>query len=88
MSADAEMFGPNARRFLAAMAEQDKRVFNLEDALPYWPSPHMARKALSRLVKGSWLERIERGLYMIVPLEAGPEGRWSYVLINKSFLWV
>jgi predicted transcriptional regulator of viral defense system len=59
------------------MSEQEKRVFNLEDALPYWSSPHMARKALSRLGKSGWLERIERGLYMIVPLEAGPEGRWS-----------
>jgi predicted transcriptional regulator of viral defense system len=58
------------------MAEQDKRIFSLEDAL-YWSSPHMTRKALSRLVKSGWLERIERGLYMILPLEAGPEGRWS-----------
>lgn len=77
MTKRMEKFGPNARRFLAAMAEQDKRVFKLEDALPYWSSPHMARKALSRLEKSGWLERIERGLYMIVPLEAGPEGRWS-----------
>lgn len=77
MLTNAEKFGPNARRFLAAMAGQDKRIFNLEDALPYWSSHHMARKALSRLVKSGWLERIERGLYMIVPLEAGPEGRWS-----------
>lgn len=77
MSTNAESFRSNARRFLAAMAEQDKRVFGLEDALPYWSSSHMARKALSRLVKSGWLERIERGLYMILPLEAGPEGRWS-----------
>jgi predicted transcriptional regulator of viral defense system len=59
------------------MAEQNKRVFNLEDAQPFWSSSHMVRKGLSRLVKSGWLERIERGLYMIVPLEAGPEGRWS-----------
>jgi predicted transcriptional regulator of viral defense system len=77
MPANVNKFRPNARRFLAAMAEQDKRVFNLEDALPYWSSSHIARKALSRLVKSGWLERIERGLYMILPLEAGPEGRWS-----------
>lgn len=65
------------RRFLAAMAGQGKHVFRLEDAIPYWSSPHMARKALSRLVRRGWLKRLERGLYLIVPLDAGPTGQWS-----------
>ena len=34
-------------------------------------------KLLSRLERKGWLQRLERGLYFIVPLEAGPEGRWS-----------
>jgi len=65
------------RRFLAAMAEQGKPVFKLEEAASYWSSPQMARKALSRLVRRGWLKRLERGLYLIVPLEAGPIGQWS-----------
>ncbi|OGO14958.1 MAG: hypothetical protein A2Z14_05475 [Chloroflexi bacterium RBG_16_48_8] len=65
------------RRFLASMAEKGKHVFKLEDAIPYWSSPHMARKALSRLERRGWLKRLERGLYLIVPLDAGPSGQWS-----------
>jgi len=68
---------PNARRFLAAIAAKEKRVFSIEDAIPYWSSPHQARKALSRLQRNGWIERLERGLYLIVPLEAGPERRWT-----------
>jgi predicted transcriptional regulator of viral defense system len=59
------------------MAEQGKHVFRLEDAVPYWSSPQMARKALSRLEHRGWLKRLERGLYLIVPLDAGPNGQWS-----------
>jgi hypothetical protein len=32
MLINSNKFGPNARRFLATMAEQDKRIFSLEDA--------------------------------------------------------
>src|SRR4030067_1926799 len=65
------------RRFLASMAEKGKHVFKLDDAIPYWSYPHMARKALSRLERRGWLKRLERGLYLIVPLDAGPSGQWS-----------
>jgi len=77
MSKKRSKLAPTARRFLAAMAEENKRVFSLEEAIPYWSSPHMVRKALSRLERNGWLERLERGVYLIVPLEAGPQGRWS-----------
>jgi predicted transcriptional regulator of viral defense system len=69
--------GSIVRRFLAAMAEQGKHLFRLEEAIPYWSSPQMTRKALSRLEKRGWLKRLERGLYLIVPLEAGPNAQWS-----------
>ncbi|MFQ5923508.1 MAG: type IV toxin-antitoxin system AbiEi family antitoxin domain-containing protein, partial [Anaerolineales bacterium] len=70
-------FAPNARRFLAAMAAKENRIFSIEDAIPYWSSPHQTRKALSRLQRNGWIERLERGLYLIVPLEAGPERHWT-----------
>ncbi|MEW6568086.1 MAG: type IV toxin-antitoxin system AbiEi family antitoxin domain-containing protein [Chloroflexota bacterium] len=59
------------------MAGKDRRLFHVEEAFEFWSSREVARQALSRLVEDGWLERIERGLYLIVPLEAGPEGRWT-----------
>lgn len=59
------------------MAGTNRRLFRAEEAFAFWSSKEIARKALSRLVKDGWLERIERGLYLIVPLEAGLDGHWS-----------
>jgi predicted transcriptional regulator of viral defense system len=36
-----------------------------------------APQVLHRLCAKRWLKRLERGKYMVVPLEAGPEGRWA-----------
>jgi len=73
----SERLGSQARRFLTAVAGQDRRLFRVEQAFDFWPSRPLARQALSRLARAGWLERVERGLYMVIPLEAGPEGRWS-----------
>jgi predicted transcriptional regulator of viral defense system len=59
------------------MAGADRRLFRAEDAARFWSSKKTASDALSRLVDDGWLERIERGLYLIVPLEAGPERKWT-----------
>ena len=69
--------GPRARQFLAIMAGTDRRLFRAEEAAKFWSSRKTASDALSRLVDDGWLERIERGLYLIVPLEAGPERKWT-----------
>lgn len=69
--------GPTARQFLATMAGADRRLFRAHDAQKFWSSKKTASDALSRLVDDGWLERIERGLYLIVPLEAGPERKWT-----------
>lgn len=66
-----------AREFLATMAGDDRRLFRGEDAARFWSSRKTANDALSRLVREGWLERIERGLYLIVPLEAGVERKWT-----------
>jgi len=75
--AQSDKLGPQARRFLATLAGKDRRIFRTEEAFAFWSSRGLARKALSRLVEGGWLKRLERGLYLIVPLEAGPEGHWT-----------
>jgi predicted transcriptional regulator of viral defense system len=72
-----DILGPREHEFLTSMAGKGKRIFRIEDAVAYWRSNHLARKALSRLESKGWLKRIERGLYLLVPLEAGPEGLWS-----------
>lgn len=69
--------GPQERLFLTSMASQDKRVFRFEDAIPHWTSTHQTHKALSRLSKKGWIRRLERGLYLLIPLEAGIDGLWS-----------
>lgn len=73
----ATKLGPTARQFLATMAGADRRLFRAEDAAKFWSSKKTASDALSRLVDDGWLERIERGLYLIIPLEAGPERKWT-----------
>ena len=69
--------GPRERLFLTSVASEGKRIINFEEALPYWSSAHQTRKALSRLENKGWLQRLERGLYLLIPLEAGPGGNWS-----------
>jgi len=69
--------GPQERLFLTSLAGEGKRVVHFTDALLYWPSAHQTRKALSRLERKGWLRRLERGVYLLIPLEAGPEGKWS-----------
>jgi predicted transcriptional regulator of viral defense system len=73
----SDRLGPQARRFLKLMAGRDRRLFRFDEAIEFWSSRERARQALSRLVEDGWLERIERGLYLIIPLEAGPEGHWT-----------
>lgn len=68
---------PQTRRFLATMAASGRRIIRTKDAYEFWSSENVARQALSRLVESGWLQRIQQGLYLIVPLEAGPEGGWT-----------
>ena len=63
--------------FLATFFEKGKTIFAFPDALEFWVSPDATMNALGRLVKNRWLSRLENGLYMIIPLEAGPERQWS-----------
>jgi len=69
--------GPQEQRFLGELASSGMRLFRTEEAYPYFASKARARKVLSSLQSKGWLMRLERGLYLIVPLEAGPEGMWA-----------
>ncbi|PKN84564.1 MAG: hypothetical protein CVU46_13750 [Chloroflexi bacterium HGW-Chloroflexi-8] len=63
--------------FLTTFSASGKRVFTYQQAADYWFSKVAATNTLGRLVRKGWLQRLERGLYMIIPLEAGPERLWS-----------
>ena len=63
--------------FLTTFSASGKRVFTYSQAVDYWQSRVAATNTLGRLVRKGWLQRLERGVYMIIPLEAGPERLWA-----------
>lgn len=77
MARTITQLGPREAEFLASMASASKDVFAFEDAEAYWGAGQSTRNVLSRLESKGWLERLERGKYMLVPLEAGVDREWS-----------
>lgn len=63
--------------FLTTLAARGKEVFTTEDAYEELGEARSTRDLLDRLVEKGWLERIKKGKYLIVPLEAGPDRTWS-----------
>jgi predicted transcriptional regulator of viral defense system len=63
--------------FLAKLASQGKEIITSLEAQAFWESPSATDKALYRLERRGWLHRLEQGVYLLVPLEAGPERHWS-----------
>ena len=73
-------------KFLATFSAAGKGVFSYQDAVEYFQSKETATNRLGRLFRKGWLRRLENGLYLIIPLEAGPERLWSenaYVLASN-----
>ena len=73
-------------KFLATFSAAGKGVFSYQDAVEYFQSKETATNRLGRLFRKGWLQRLENGLYLIIPLEAGPERLWSenaYVLASN-----
>lgn len=63
--------------FLTTLAARGKNVFGTRNAYDILGEGKATRDTLERLVKKGWLERIEKGKYLIVPLEAGPDRVWT-----------
>lgn len=68
---------PREAEFLSRLAAENRAIFRYAEVADYWPDSATAHRALSRLQRGGWLMRIERGLYMLVPLNAGPDRVWT-----------
>ncbi len=62
---------------LAHLSADSHTLFTTAQAQALLGNDAYAANVLSRLVKKGWLERLQRGLYLIIPLEAGPERLWS-----------
>lgn len=62
---------------LTTLAAQGKDIFRVRDAYQVLGKGKSARDSLERLVDKGWLERLEKGTYLIVPLEAGPDRTWT-----------
>jgi predicted transcriptional regulator of viral defense system len=60
------------------LAARAKDIFTVSDAYAVAGERRATRETLERLVEKGWLERIEKGKYLIVPLEAGPDRTWTH----------
>lgn len=63
--------------FLARLAASGQAVFTAAEAQAVWTGSGPVRVALHRLASKSWLKRLQRGVYLLVPLEAGPQRAWT-----------
>ena len=63
--------------FLATLAASGKRIFVTKDGYDVLGAGRSTTDTLARLVAKGWLARIEKGKYLIVPLEAGPDRTWT-----------
>ncbi len=65
-------------RLLVSLSAAGKTIFSVEDAEEVLKGQKVnIPRLLHTLSKKRWLERLERGRYLILPFEAGPERRWS-----------
>jgi predicted transcriptional regulator of viral defense system len=72
------MLGDRGSSLLSDLLIQGKRVFTIDDAAEIYGSKSSGlRDLLSLLVRRRWLQRVEPGKYLVLPLEAGREGEWA-----------
>ena len=63
---------------LSTLAAQGRTLFTIADARAVLDVPDAnLHKLLHRLYRKQWVERLERGRYLLLPLAAGPEPHWT-----------
>lgn len=77
MSSNVMKMGPQALELVSRLAQTGMRVVTIDDAAAYTKNRQVARHLLSMAAGKGLLKRLKRGVYLIVPLEAGPERQWS-----------
>jgi len=88
MADGARTLGKAGSDLLTGITHQRKRIFNYADAVKvYRSNDRRLRELLSTLVRRGWLQRLEKGKYLILPFEAGREGEWTeHEFIIASYL--
>jgi predicted transcriptional regulator of viral defense system len=88
MAKNIRTLGDAGSTLLTELTRQEKRLFTFDDAAGiYGNSNSGLRELLSTLVARRWLQRIEKGKYLILPFEAGREGEWTeHEFIIASYL--
>lgn len=88
MANTVRTLGKAGSDLLTEITRQGKRIFTYEDAVKaYGSSNRRLWELLSTLVKRGWLQRIEKGKYLILPFEAGREREWTeHEFIIASYL--
>ncbi len=69
--------GQKEAEFLSRLSQCGDIIFTTRQAQEFWGEPALTWQVLNRLQRKGWIERLERGLYMIVPLAAGPDRQWA-----------
>ena len=62
MAKTIAFLSPREAEFLSRLAAENRSVFRYAEVAGYWSNAAMTHQALSRLQRGGWLKRIERGL--------------------------
>jgi predicted transcriptional regulator of viral defense system len=88
MTQNDRTLGGAGSDLLTEITRQGKRIFTFKDAARAFGSDGQSlRDLLSTLVKRGWLQRIEKGKYLILPFEAGREREWTeHEFIIASYL--
>jgi predicted transcriptional regulator of viral defense system len=63
--------------FLSRLSADGQTIFSTAQARAFWGDADYTVNVLNRLIRKGWLQRLERGVYMVIPLEAGPQRTWS-----------
>jgi len=75
---DIRTLGDAEARLLLILAAQNRQVFTTADAqAAIGGERQRANKLLAHLAAKRWVLRLRRGLYLILPFEAGVEGTYS-----------
>ncbi|MBE0448870.1 MAG: hypothetical protein IBX64_12415 [Actinobacteria bacterium] len=77
MSKNVTKMGPKALQLVSYLAQSGRHVISINDAVAFTNSRSRAQQLLSIALQKGFLIRLQRGTYLIVPLEAGPDRKWS-----------
>jgi len=69
--------GPKEAEFLSLISTSKTLEFTNSTALNFWGTRELTKKKLHVLERKGWIARIERGKYLVIPLEAGPTRQWT-----------